>query len=88
MGTINSSDRIAATSYSLGTWFFSGICIVNTLHKGDSIFTNNNDKKLQVGFRPVVVVFIVETKIAVSCDYFCFKMTADKFLSLKFKSIV
>jgi hypothetical protein len=24
MGTINSSDRIAATFYSLGTWFFSG----------------------------------------------------------------
>jgi hypothetical protein len=41
MGTINSSDRIAAILYSLGTWFVSGIC-VNTLHKGDSIFTNNN----------------------------------------------
>jgi hypothetical protein len=28
MGTINSSDRIAATLYSLGTWFVSGIpCI-------------------------------------------------------------
>jgi hypothetical protein len=25
MGTINSSDRIAATLYSLGTWFVSGI---------------------------------------------------------------
>jgi hypothetical protein len=25
MGTINSRDRIAATFYSLGTWFFSGI---------------------------------------------------------------
>jgi hypothetical protein len=25
MGAINSSDRIAATLYSLGTWFVSGI---------------------------------------------------------------
>jgi hypothetical protein len=40
MGAINSSDRIAATLYSLGTWFVSGICV---LHKGDSIFTDNND---------------------------------------------
>jgi hypothetical protein len=27
MGTINSSDRIAATLYSLGTVFVSGICV-------------------------------------------------------------
>jgi hypothetical protein len=27
MGTINSSDRIAATLYSLGTWFVSGIYV-------------------------------------------------------------
>jgi hypothetical protein len=42
VGTINSSDRIAATLYSLGTWFVSGIYIY-TLHKGDSIFTYNNN---------------------------------------------
>jgi hypothetical protein len=45
MGTIHSSDRIAATLYSLGTWFFSGIC-VNTLHKEDSTFTNNNNNNI------------------------------------------
>jgi hypothetical protein len=27
MGTINSSDRIAATLYCLGTWFVSGIYV-------------------------------------------------------------
>jgi hypothetical protein len=27
MDTINSSDRIAATLYSLGTWFVSGIYV-------------------------------------------------------------
>jgi hypothetical protein len=27
MGTINSSDRIAATLYSLRTWFVSGIYV-------------------------------------------------------------
>jgi hypothetical protein len=27
MGAINSSDRIAATMYSLGTWFVSGIYV-------------------------------------------------------------
>jgi hypothetical protein len=27
MGTTNSSDRIAATLYCLGTWFVSGIYI-------------------------------------------------------------
>jgi hypothetical protein len=44
MGTINSSDRIAATLYSLGTLFVSGIHIcINTLHKGDSDDNNNND---------------------------------------------
>jgi hypothetical protein len=37
MDTINRSDRIAATLYSLETWFVSGI------YKGDSIFTNNNN---------------------------------------------
>ena len=26
-GTINNKDRIAATMYSLGTWFVSGICV-------------------------------------------------------------
>jgi hypothetical protein len=42
MGTINSSDGIVATLYSIGTWLVSGICI-NTLHKGDSTFTYNNN---------------------------------------------
>jgi hypothetical protein len=27
MGATNSSDRIAATLYSLGTWFVLGICV-------------------------------------------------------------
>jgi hypothetical protein len=36
MGTINSSDRVAATLYSLGTWFVLGIyvqipCIKDTV---------------------------------------------------------
>jgi hypothetical protein len=50
VGAINSSDRIAATLHRLGTWFVSGIhAYINTLHKGDSIFTyddyddNNNN---------------------------------------------
>jgi uncharacterized Tic20 family protein len=34
MGTINSSDRIAAKFYCLGKWFLSGI-YVNTMHRGD-----------------------------------------------------
>jgi hypothetical protein len=42
MGTINSSDRIAATLYSLGTWFVRNMCI-KTLHKGDSDDNNNNN---------------------------------------------
>jgi hypothetical protein len=46
MGTINSSDRIAATLYSLGILFVSGIYI-NTLHKGDSDNNNNNNNTLQ-----------------------------------------
>jgi hypothetical protein len=52
MGTINSSDRIAATFYSLGTLFVSGlrnICI-NTPHKGDSDddddYDNNNNNRI------------------------------------------
>jgi hypothetical protein len=27
IGTVNSNDRIAATLYSLGTWFVSGIYV-------------------------------------------------------------
>jgi hypothetical protein len=49
MGTINNSDRIAATLYSLGTLFVSGmqgiytyVCI-NTLHKGDSDDDDDNN---------------------------------------------
>jgi hypothetical protein len=42
MGTINSSDRMAATLYCFRDMVcFRNICI-NTLHKGDSIFNNNN----------------------------------------------
>jgi hypothetical protein len=59
MGTINSSDRIAATLYSLGTWLVSGICpCINTLHKGDSDDddddddnTNNNNNNLDANLR-------------------------------------
>jgi hypothetical protein len=50
MGAINSSDRIAATLYSLGTWFVSGIYVcINTLHKGNN---NNNphNHNLTLGF--------------------------------------
>jgi hypothetical protein len=44
MGTINSSDRIAATLYSLGTLFVSGMYVhINTLHKGDSDDDDNNN---------------------------------------------
>jgi hypothetical protein len=45
-------DRIAATMYSLGTWFDSGIC-VDTLHKGenddddDDNNNNNNNNRGQ-----------------------------------------
>jgi hypothetical protein len=39
-GTIN-IKTIAATMYSPGTWFVSGIC-VDTLHKGDNDNNNNN----------------------------------------------
>jgi hypothetical protein len=42
MGAKNSSDRIAATLYCLGTWFVSGIC-GSTLHKGYSDDDNNNN---------------------------------------------
>jgi hypothetical protein len=52
--TINSNDRIAATMYSLGTWFAEGI---NTLHKGakddddddddDNNNNNNNDYNIE-----------------------------------------
>jgi hypothetical protein len=44
MGTINSSDRIAATLYSLGTLFVSGIYVcINILHKGDSDDDDDNN---------------------------------------------
>ena len=43
-GTIN-DDRIAATMYSLETWFVSGIC-VDTLHKGE----NNDDDNYKTYF--------------------------------------
>jgi hypothetical protein len=39
MGTTNSSDRIAATLYSLETLFVSGIYV----HKGDSDDDDNNN---------------------------------------------
>jgi hypothetical protein len=45
MGTINSSDRMAATLCCLGTGCVRDVCI-NTLHKGDSDDDddNNNNK--------------------------------------------
>jgi hypothetical protein len=42
MGTINSTNRIAARLYWLGTGFLRNMCI-NTLHKGDSDNNNNNN---------------------------------------------
>jgi hypothetical protein len=36
MGAINSSDRIATTLYSLGTWFVSGMYVCIKEDKGDS----------------------------------------------------
>jgi hypothetical protein len=46
MGTINSSDRIAVTLFLSDMDCLRNICI-NTLHKGDSICTvnNNNNNK-------------------------------------------
>jgi hypothetical protein len=41
-GTINNNDSIAATIYSLGTWFVSGIC-VDTLLKGENGDDDNDD---------------------------------------------
>jgi hypothetical protein len=50
MGTIHSSDRMAATLYSLGTLSQEYMCI-NTLHTGDSDDddddnNNNNNNEL------------------------------------------
>jgi hypothetical protein len=42
MGTINSSDRIAATLFLRDIVRFRNICI-NILHKGDSDDDNNNN---------------------------------------------
>ena len=39
---MNSKNRIAATPYSLGTQFVSGMSI-NTLHKGDDDGDDNDD---------------------------------------------
>jgi hypothetical protein len=75
IGTINSNDRIAATMYSLGTLFVSGIYVVcvNTLHKGDNDDdddnNNSNNNKLKLCYiyiyifvngRISVVIFIVD----------------------------
>jgi len=43
---MNRNNRIAATPYSLGTYFVSGIQVQNTLHKGDDDDDNNNSNKL------------------------------------------
>jgi hypothetical protein len=43
MGTINSSDRIAATLNSLGTCFFLRSIFVNTMHKEDSYDDDDDD---------------------------------------------
>jgi uncharacterized membrane protein YqjE len=40
---INSNDRVAATMYSLGTFFCLGNTCINTLHKGDD---DDDDNKL------------------------------------------
>jgi hypothetical protein len=44
MGAINISGNIAATLYSSGKCFVSGMFVcINTLHKGGSIFNYNNN---------------------------------------------
>jgi hypothetical protein len=40
---MNSNYRIAATLYSLETWFFLRYLVVNTLHEGDDADNNNNN---------------------------------------------
>jgi hypothetical protein len=58
MGTINSSDRIAATLYSLGTVCLRNICI-NTLHKGDSDDDNDDDNNNNTISLPKVGVCVL-----------------------------
>jgi hypothetical protein len=43
ISTMSSNNRIAATMYSLGTWFVSGNISINTLQKGDDDDNNNNN---------------------------------------------
>jgi hypothetical protein len=64
MGTIHSSDRIAVTLYSLGTWIVSGIC-VNTLHKGDSVFTNNNNNNNII----IIIIIIIISQIKLCINF-------------------
>jgi hypothetical protein len=47
MGAINSSDRIAATIYSLGTWFVSGI----------RVYVQTCIKKIV--YLPIIIIIIV-----------------------------
>ena len=39
---MNNNDGMAATMYSLGTWFVSGMC-VDTLRKGDDDDDDDDD---------------------------------------------
>ena len=65
MCTMNSAYRIAATLYSLETWFVSGIC-VNTLHKGDGDDDDDHHHhhhKRNIG--PVGKIIKFQTSVAV-----------------------
>jgi len=53
MNSLNSNNRIAATLYSLGTYFFLSNININTLHKGDDDDDNNNNNNNN-GLRTVV----------------------------------
>jgi hypothetical protein len=37
------NHRVVATLYAVETWLVSGTLIVNTLHKGDNKYNNNNN---------------------------------------------
>jgi hypothetical protein len=42
---------ISATLYFLGTWFVSGIYVINTLHKGDSNDDDDDDDNNNINNR-------------------------------------
>jgi hypothetical protein len=75
MGTINSSDRIAATLYSLGTWFVSGIYIYK-MHKGDSDDDDDNNNNLLYNIQKLTTRKNVDKESSLSwllagCTWYC-----------------